>query len=160
MKKTKICFTCEKKLEVSNFAKNRLKADGLQIICRACHKERYNNDKERIRKQQNEYYKNNWSKDKQKIKEKSKYNEWRYYDLKENNPEKYWRRRNQNRAWQLLNSEHLKNIKKTQKLRHAQAFVTKYKKQLSSMSKEEIMKKYEEFKIEFAKRKIKSILKD
>lgn len=37
--KTKLCSSCNRKLPVAEFNKNRAKSDGLQTSCKECHKE-------------------------------------------------------------------------------------------------------------------------
>lgn len=53
---TKVCSHCGRELPVENFNKNKAKKDGLQSVCRECHKEmlaaRYDGGGRKVRRSQ------------------------------------------------------------------------------------------------------------
>jgi hypothetical protein len=98
---TKVCRKCEIEQLTANFSKNARNKDGLDIACRACHKKKYddNRDKnlesQRKWREKNPEYQKEWVKDNERNKEyhKQYYQEnrdaylKRKQDWRKNNPE-------------------------------------------------------------------------
>lgn len=53
---TKLCRKCNIEKPLSEFSKNKNKADGLDYYCKSCRKEYYLQNKEHIRQKTKEYY--------------------------------------------------------------------------------------------------------
>jgi len=70
----KKCSNCGELKPFSEFYKDKCSKDGLQSYCKKCMKEYYENNKEKINKQQKEYYENNKEKINKQQKEYNKNN--------------------------------------------------------------------------------------
>uniref|UniRef100_A0A6M3XU54 Putative HNH homing endonuclease n=1 Tax=viral metagenome TaxID=1070528 RepID=A0A6M3XU54_9ZZZZ len=88
MRKMKICSKCKEEKEEGEFSKSKSRKGGLNHWCKICCKKYtkkwYENNKERIRKQHKEYYKNN----KDKRKEYRENNKAKRKEYRENNKDK------------------------------------------------------------------------
>jgi Fe2+ transport system protein B len=98
----KRCCRCKRLLNISCFAKNSYNKDGLQNLCRKCHKEYYEEHREEIKKKRKIYWKIYYQKNKKKIIEKIK----KYCKLHKQEKKKYIQKYNE------INKERIRKQKK------------------------------------------------